>query len=681
MFWAGLRALSLSYEAYPGLQALISPVASLIGNAIFRPKSISIQAVRFSLNIRPLSELVVMHHTRAATNPLDKVYSLLGMSSDDDTEALSVDYEISWSRLLEQLVRFYVPGATSVNTWDHAKLAVINCKGRYVGQVSAVLTDTTNSDDQETFVVSWRDMKSSNWTLQALTPAVQVGDMICLLEKASRYTILRRYSDYWVMIRVAVPLVEIKPPESEGDSFLLVWFWDMPTPEMPPDCEDYLGFMSRQGLRCSDRELDKATRLHNIGQVLHDMGRFELARDKFQMALKAFENDLVSAAHHKRGKGEGGGEKLITSIDSKQTLQQLTLEDDEHSMFINLLLSSRKIDGDTEFAEQTPLWMATENGHTAVVKVLLESKQVDLAADGRHDQMMLWCATANGHAAVIKVLLESKQVDPVAKDDYSRTMLWFAREDGHAEVVKVLLESDQVDPAVRDDHGRTAPWVQSNSQDAMVTMPRANGMSRLESDVKVAWHKAVAELPRESNIPTLDMTTMHIDQWCLWMAAVTGYELLFKKQLRKDQVKPDARDRNNRSLIWWAAEKGHAGIVRELLRNDRVDPEARDYNQQSPLWIASARGHAKVVKILVNSYRVNPGSKDDDWHTPLHIAARFGHAEVVRLLVGNYRVDSEALDRCGQTPLHVATMNGHTEVIKVLVDSGLVDLNATTPSG
>jgi len=43
-----------------------------------------------------------MFHTRKATNPRDKVYTLLGMSSNDPGEAsLRPNYEVSWKELFQ----------------------------------------------------------------------------------------------------------------------------------------------------------------------------------------------------------------------------------------------------------------------------------------------------------------------------------------------------------------------------------------------------------------------------------------------------------------------------------------------------------------------------------------------------------------------------------------------------
>jgi len=41
-----------------------------------------------------------MFHTRQASDPRDKVYALLGMTSDDPSKAgLHADYNITWEKL------------------------------------------------------------------------------------------------------------------------------------------------------------------------------------------------------------------------------------------------------------------------------------------------------------------------------------------------------------------------------------------------------------------------------------------------------------------------------------------------------------------------------------------------------------------------------------------------------
>ncbi|KAL6412895.1 involucrin repeat protein [Ilyonectria robusta] len=63
-----------------------------------------------------------MYHTCKATERHDKVYALLGMSSDDPIAAgLSADYKTPWRRLFQQLIHFVLSELVPVNI-DHFDL-------------------------------------------------------------------------------------------------------------------------------------------------------------------------------------------------------------------------------------------------------------------------------------------------------------------------------------------------------------------------------------------------------------------------------------------------------------------------------------------------------------------------------------------------------------------------------
>ena len=71
-------------------------VTFLIRGAIFRSGNMSGNHGRLLLDICSLGELLDMYHAHGAKRPHDKLYALLGMCSDDLSEArLKPDYSLS----------------------------------------------------------------------------------------------------------------------------------------------------------------------------------------------------------------------------------------------------------------------------------------------------------------------------------------------------------------------------------------------------------------------------------------------------------------------------------------------------------------------------------------------------------------------------------------------------------
>ncbi|KAL4939041.1 hypothetical protein BDV06DRAFT_225432 [Aspergillus oleicola] len=101
--------------------------------------------------------------------------------------------------------------------------------------------------------------------------------------------------------------------------------------------------------------------------------------------------------------------------------------------------------------DSSAVLIASSLGVAAVVKLLLETKQVDLdSKDSRYGRTPLSWAAEKGHEAVVKLLLETKQVDLDSKDsEYGRTPLSWAARNGHEAVVKLLLETNQHKMGVR----------------------------------------------------------------------------------------------------------------------------------------------------------------------------------------------------------------------------------------
>jgi ankyrin repeat protein len=88
------------------------------------------------------------------------------------------------------------------------------------------------------------------------------------------------------------------------------------------------------------------------------------------------------------------------------------------------------LDGDIE--KKTLLSYATARGHRAVVKLLLETRNVDIDSEDKSKWMPLWAAW-NGHATV-ELLLEKGAEKEIRSID-GRTPLSSAMGNGRANVV------------------------------------------------------------------------------------------------------------------------------------------------------------------------------------------------------------------------------------------------------
>jgi serine/threonine protein kinase len=122
-----------------------------------------------------------------------------------------------------------------------------------------------------------------------------------------------------------------------------------------------------------------------------------------------------------------------------------------HSEMVKSLLEAgAEVDSKDILEKQTPLSMAAKNGHLEVVKSLLQAKaEVDVKAT--YGKTSLSWAAMNGHLEVVKSLLQAKaEVD--AKDIYGLTPLERAQWKGYRDVVELLKKRTMIKGNANDDN-------------------------------------------------------------------------------------------------------------------------------------------------------------------------------------------------------------------------------------
>ncbi|KAI1859367.1 hypothetical protein JX265_010370 [Neoarthrinium moseri] len=440
-------------------------------------------------------------------------------------------------------------------------------------------------------------------------------------------------------------------------------------------CTTYLSFEAFAGGRCqNDEELEKRLEQHRLYQYAarHWGDHARVARSCEQIVgflqKTAHINASAQSYFADRGWHLGGPPNYI---EATHLAAIFGLED---ALFAVWNLENRDA---RDSNGRTPLSWAAENGHTKVVKLLLETKEVEVnSKDTEYGRTPLSWAAKNGHYEVVELLLETEQVEVDSKDNYGQTPLSWATENGHYEMVKLLLETKEVEVNSKDtEYGQTPlSWVAGNGYIKVVKLL----LETKEVEAAKNGHYEVVELLLETEQVEVDSKNNY-NQTPLSWAAENGHTKVVKLLLETKEVEVNSKDNYGQTPLSWAAENGHYEVVKLLLETKEVEVDSKDteYGRTPLSWVAG-NGHAEVVKLLLETKEVEVDSKDTEYsQTPLLWAAENGHAEVVKLLLETKEVEVDSKDtKYSRTPLLWAAKNGHTEVVKLLLETEQVEIDS-----
>jgi len=214
--------------------------------------------------------------------------------------------------------------------------------------------------------------------------------------------------------------------------------------------------------------------------------------------------------------------------------------------------------------------MASQNGHTEIVRLLLQDERVDPSINGNYAIRM---ASRNGHTDIVKLLLQDERVDPSV---YDNNVIRGASQYGYTEIVKLLLQDERVDPTT--DDNSAIRWSSYYGHIGVVKL--------LLQDERAD--------PSDS------------DNWAIRLSSNNGHTDVVKLLLQDDRVDPSV---DGNFVIKWSSKNGHTEVVKLLLQDERVDPSVDD---NWAIRMASYYGHIGVVKLLLQDERVRGKLKPEE---------------------------------------------------------------------
>jgi ankyrin repeat protein len=329
----------------------------------------------------------------------------------------------------------------------------------------------------------------------------------------------------------------------------------------------------------------------------------------------------------------------------------------------------------------TPLFVASQNGHAAVVNVLLARQATDVNQADASGCTPLGIASQEGHIAVVTTLLAHDMTDVNQADNiHGLTPLYVAVQNSHTAVVKAILAHQTTDVNQANADGSTPLFIASQIGNVpMVTMlltHEATGVNKARTDngftplivATQEGHLAVVEALLAGGADR--SITIQGRFTALHVARQEGHHaiaaLLGGVHGSPAAHGADGAADNGKSPLFFASQNGHMAIVKALLAQEATDVnQASTDNGFTPLYVASAEGHAAVVKALLRHHAIKVNQADKNGQTPLMMAACAGHRACVEALLAG-GADSRIVSPGQFTAANVARQEGHHAVVVLL---------------
>ncbi|KAL7908150.1 hypothetical protein GGI35DRAFT_486294 [Trichoderma velutinum] len=328
--------------------------------------------------------------------------------------------------------------------------------------------------------------------------------------------------------------------------------------------------------------------------------------------------------------------------------------------------------------QTTGLHLAAYFGIEKAVRIPLDLHGWD-PEDGYNRTPLSWAAE-NGHEAVVRLLL-SKGANPKATDHLGLTPLSWATQGGHEGIVRLLSASSQELPSPLAAGGSAS----NNSQPAVAAyadreLQKFNLMLKSVHMIRRNEQNEKEQQLLSRKTESINIQLRHIKE-----QQKRVEEELRKLKMRKGFLAEEENDETG-EIFYLHKMQAEATSKQEQLSKQWTYTQSRldelrqidGYEHEHELekirdstlfrW-AVEDGYAEIVELLLDGGTSAAATNGDGW-MPLHVAASKGHVDVARLLldIGNFDIDSKNVDGC--TALRLAVESEHEDIVQLLLKKG-----------
>lgn len=262
--------------------------------------------------------------------------------------------------------------------------------------------------------------------------------------------------------------------------------------------------------------------------------------------------------------------------------------------FVQKILKDERFDLEIFETKCEALEVAISNGHSEVVKLLLE--------DGRFDPSINNCetlvdASKRGLSEIVKLLLNDVRIENAKLQD----AFIGAVEYGHSKVVQIFLDAG-VDPSADNNYALRCA----------VDMGNENLVNILLKDERIepsALHnEAIYKATKKGFVKITELLLNH-KRFDPYLIREDHYALLYTSMIGFNDKINDLLMQGlnpasyNNAAIQLAVKNNHKDIVKTLLQDERVDPTAND---NYALRTAIFYGYNEVTDLLLKHPKMDP---------------------------------------------------------------------------